>query len=299
MTFQQLQYFLEVQKAGTFSQAAKNLFVTTSSVSITIGNLEKELGYPLFIRTPKGLTLTANGKKVLDHASHICEQYRQLGHIQDNSYSALHIAIINYAPAKSAITRLIAANAHRRDTNITISRATSEITQKIALFEIDIGVVQSLHSRNLPLQKTLQSKGLAHKVLDVIPMEIIVGKNHRLFHADTIEPSELENDLFIDYTTRVLSRNDYLKGVITIPQENVVAIHHDDIRYALLSQGVGYSLFRRPPDEICEKYGLRCIPLKDVYAEIVCITNPSRPLNDIGRQFLELLDAEIQNSSHA
>ena len=69
MTFQQLQYFLEVHKAGAFSQAAKNLFITTSSISIAISNLEKELGYPLFVRTQKGLILTANGQKVLDHAS--------------------------------------------------------------------------------------------------------------------------------------------------------------------------------------------------------------------------------------
>lgn len=170
---------------------------------------------------------------------------------------------------------------------------SSETPQKIALFEIDIGIVQSLHSRNLPLQKMLQAKGLEHKVLNILPIEIIIGKNHRLFHADTIPLSELEHELFIDGVNRPFSQSYYLKGVISIPQENVVAIYHSDIRYQLLSQGVGYMLSRRPSDAICEQYGLRCIPLKDVYTEIICITNPTRPLNDMGKQFLTYLDEEI------
>ena len=42
MTFQQLQYLLEVNRTGSFTTAAKNLFVTQSSVSNAITSLEKE-----------------------------------------------------------------------------------------------------------------------------------------------------------------------------------------------------------------------------------------------------------------
>ncbi len=294
MTFQQLQYFLEVHKAGTFSQAAKNMVVTTSSVSITISNLEKELGYPLFIRTQKGLSLTANGQKVLDHATHICERYRQLGNIQDTSFNNLHIATNNYKPAKAAITRLIAENAHKRDTGITISPVGTGTHLKIAMFEIDIGIIENFHSRNLPLKSMLENKGLAHKVLDVVPVEIILGKGHRLYHSDTVDAGELENEFFIDTANRGYSRSHYLKGIINIPRENVVAVHHDDIRYDLLSQGVGYTLSRKPSEATCQQYGLRCIPLKDVSLEIICVTNPTRPLSATGNRFLELLEEEIR-----
>lgn len=301
MTFQQLQYLLEVYKAGSFSKAAKNLVVTTASVSIAIGNLEKELGYPLFIRTSQGLVLTANGQKILDHATHICERHRQMGMIQDSSFNSLHIAANDYTPAKNATTRLIAENINRRDTSINVSMTTGDTLQKIALFEIDIGIIGNYHSRNLPLQTMLQSKGLEHRVLEIIPVEIILGKNHRLFHADTINIKELENEIFIDKGGRPTSRSHYLKGIINIPKENVIGVYHNDIRYALLGQGVGYGISRRPPDAICEQYGLRCIPLENVYSEVICVTNPTRPLNDMGKQFLTLLDEEIQKlkSSHS
>lgn len=294
MTFQQLQYFLEVHKAGAFSKAAKNLSVTTSSVSITIGNLEKELGYPLFVRSQKGLMLTANGKKVLEHATHICERHRQLGSIQGSSYSSLDIEIINYQPAKAAVTRLIAENAHRRDISISVRQASSQTPQRIAMFETDIGIVQHLQARNLPLQKMLQRKGLAHRVLDTVPLEIVVGRDHRLYHADRIVPGDLENDAFLDHFSKSLSESYSLKSVITIPPENVVAIYSEEIRYELLQRGVGYTLARRPTEDICEKYGLRCVPLEDVFTETVCITNPTRPLNDVGKQFLALLEEQIE-----
>lgn len=295
MTFQQLQYFLEVHKTGSFSQTAKNLDVSTSSISITIGNLEKELGYPLFIRTQKGLMLTANGRKVLDHATHICERYRQLGNIHEASYNTLHIATNDYPPAKAAVTRLVAENAHKRDTSITVSTVSPGAHQRIALFEIDIGIIGNFHSRNLPLQNLLNQKGLAHKVLDVAPIEIILGRNHRLFDADAIQADQLENEIFIDTANRSYSGSNYLRGILNIPRENVVAVQQVDIRYELLSRGVGYTLGRRPSNAICEQYGLRCIPLEGVYAETVCVTNPTRPLNDLGRKFLEMLDEEILN----
>lgn len=43
MTFQQLQYFLEVHRIGSVTKAAKNLFVSYPSVSVAIANIEKDL----------------------------------------------------------------------------------------------------------------------------------------------------------------------------------------------------------------------------------------------------------------
>lgn len=294
MTFQQLQYILEVYKAGSFSKAAQNLFVTTASVSIATRNLEKELGYPLFIRTPKGLALTANGQKILDHAAHICERHRQMSMIQDSSFNSLNIAINDYIPAKAAARRLITENAQNRNTSINVYTVATNTIDKIALFEIDIGIIGNYHSRNLPLQNILKSKGLAYRVLEIYPVGILIGKGHRLYHTETVDTKDLENELFIDKAGRGASRSHYLKGIINIPQENVVGVQHEDLRYALLSQGVGYSITSKPSDEICKKYSIRCIPLENVYSERICVTNPTRPLSQAGKRFLELLDEEIE-----
>ena len=58
MTIQQLTYLLEVYKAGSFSVAAKNLFITQSAISNAVIALEKEIDSPIFIRSKKGLVPT-------------------------------------------------------------------------------------------------------------------------------------------------------------------------------------------------------------------------------------------------
>ncbi|MES2855370.1 MAG: LysR family transcriptional regulator [Bdellovibrionota bacterium] len=61
----QLDAFLEVAREGSFSKAAKNLFVTQSALSQRILNLEDDLGITLFIREPSGARLTDAGNEVL------------------------------------------------------------------------------------------------------------------------------------------------------------------------------------------------------------------------------------------
>lgn len=54
--------FFEVAKEGSFSKAAKALFLSQPAVSQNIATLESELGVRLFTRTPKGVTLTQEGE---------------------------------------------------------------------------------------------------------------------------------------------------------------------------------------------------------------------------------------------
>ena len=71
MTIQQLQYVLEVYRAGSVSQAAKNLFVGQSSVSVSITNLEKELGVQLFDRVKNRLLLNDYGRAYLQYVNQV------------------------------------------------------------------------------------------------------------------------------------------------------------------------------------------------------------------------------------
>lgn len=54
--------FAEVARHKSFSGAAKALYISQPAVSLAIMNLENELGSRLFIRSPKGVTLTYEGQ---------------------------------------------------------------------------------------------------------------------------------------------------------------------------------------------------------------------------------------------
>ena len=61
--------FLVVSKSKSFSRAAEQLFMTRPAVSQSIAKLEQELNTSLFYRTPKGVTLTNEGKVLHDYVN--------------------------------------------------------------------------------------------------------------------------------------------------------------------------------------------------------------------------------------
>ena len=74
MQLQQMRYVLAAAEKKSFSAAAKSLFISQPSLSQQIGNLEKELGIPLFIRHSKSVTLTDAGKQFVIQAQRILNQ---------------------------------------------------------------------------------------------------------------------------------------------------------------------------------------------------------------------------------
>ena len=68
MELRQLKYFVNVADNLSFSEAAKNLCVTQSTLSQQIKQLERELGTQLFIRSSHKVALTEAGEELLPHA---------------------------------------------------------------------------------------------------------------------------------------------------------------------------------------------------------------------------------------
>ncbi len=62
--------FLEVAKQGNISAAAQNLFISQSAVSQSVKQLEEQLQVRLFSRSTKGVSLTSEGKLLLEYVSH-------------------------------------------------------------------------------------------------------------------------------------------------------------------------------------------------------------------------------------
>lgn len=73
MEIRVLRYFLAVAKEGGFSAAAETLNITQPTLSRQIQDLEIELGYPLFERANRGVSLTAEGMFLRQRAEEILE----------------------------------------------------------------------------------------------------------------------------------------------------------------------------------------------------------------------------------
>ena len=78
MTITQLRYFMVLTEELNFTNAAKKLYISQSTLSQHILKLEAELGVALFQRTPSKLTLTLEGKYLQDTAAMLLQELEAL-----------------------------------------------------------------------------------------------------------------------------------------------------------------------------------------------------------------------------
>lgn len=69
----QLDTFISVVEAGSFSKAANHLYITPTAVIKQMNLLEADLKLQLFIRTHRGLTLTEAGRSLYQDAQYIIQ----------------------------------------------------------------------------------------------------------------------------------------------------------------------------------------------------------------------------------
>ena len=94
MEFNQLYYFLQVCKYGSFSKAARNINITQQAISKSISKLETEINLPLFNRSSTGVTLTQYGlflqkrsENIINELDYISLQLKQLSEDAHNTYT--------------------------------------------------------------------------------------------------------------------------------------------------------------------------------------------------------------------
>lgn len=90
MTIQQCRYILKVAECGSLNEAAKQLFVAQSSLSVSIKSLENELNIKIFERAANGVYLTEEGTEFIRYARQTVEQNDFIL----NRYAEISLAVI-------------------------------------------------------------------------------------------------------------------------------------------------------------------------------------------------------------
>lgn len=101
----QIETFISVAEQGSFSKAAESLYISPTAVMKQINSLENRLGFPLFMRTNHGLTLTEAGesflqdsKYILKYSARAVEKAKNID--ADNRNSPIRIGTSIMTPAK-------------------------------------------------------------------------------------------------------------------------------------------------------------------------------------------------------
>ena len=75
---EQLRIFLAVAEHGSFTAAAKALFVSHSTTSRAVAALERELGAPLFLRQGRSVALTKAGETLKPEAERLLAMMEEI-----------------------------------------------------------------------------------------------------------------------------------------------------------------------------------------------------------------------------
>lgn len=147
--------FYEIVNSGSFSKAAKVLYVSQSSVSQSLAKLEEALGMTLIERTTKRMKLTEAGDLLFEDVAHIMEnlaaaqqKVRRLVRMEEGSIKiGVSDTICRY------ILMPFLSDFKRRypQIHLTLSNRPSGISvQSIAQGELDLGVVNLLPQMQSP-----------------------------------------------------------------------------------------------------------------------------------------------------
>lgn len=146
---EQYKIFNEAASTLSFSIAARNLFISQSAVSQTIHLLEKELDTTLFIRQPKGVILTNEGKLLHQQISEalflITDVENQITSINTLTTGELIIGAGDTISKHYLLPYLTKfTDLYPGVTIKVINRTSSEITSLLKTGQIDLGFVNDI-----------------------------------------------------------------------------------------------------------------------------------------------------------
>ena len=296
MTFQQLNYLLEVHRVGSFSIAAKNLYVSQAAVSNAISALEKEIGEPLFVRGKHTLTITARGEDVVEHATHIFERFHSITTPKKRQKSTIRIGSVGYAPSNKAFIRLLGEYKNRKDIDLSfVDTRNGPFFPRLLSHELDIAIIFNLNTYSTHLEDKFNKAGLPFQLLTTVPTAVCIGPGHHLYHQNKIDMATFRNERLMDTEKDGFASIGVMPAYLPVNRNNILVACGKDVRQDILMQGYAYSIQYLPAKEIRNTSPLRYIPIEGLHYAVYAVFPPGKHSPEANR-FLELLKEEISKT---
>ncbi len=194
MNIQQLRYVVAIANSGTFREAAEKMFVSQPSLSISVRDLETELGFKIFNRTSSGTVLTRRGMDFYEKALNLVKgfdsfenQYLQSEDEKEEfSVSSQHYDFL--PPLMVAFSETYSEHKNLRIFESTTVQILDEVSQGFS----EIGIIYINSSNHKGIGQKLHKLGL--EVVDMIDFKthIYLRKGHPLAQKEQLELADLE-----------------------------------------------------------------------------------------------------------
>lgn len=288
ITLDQLRTFLGVVDTGSFSAAGRRLGRVQSAVSHSVATLEGQLGFPLFDRSGRIPTLTAEGTAILTHARAVSLQVEHLQaaatQMRSGTEPSISMVVESLFPAQR-LTALAKAFGERWP---CISFKLRVETLGAVLDEVRTG------RAGFGVAATYEEhRGVVSVPVGSVRMISVVSPDHPLAKLDgPIPNSEIAKHVQIVLSGRGVEQAGPDRGVLSPRTWRVADM---ETRESLISAGLGWGNLPTDRVESALATGRLVEIAPDAYAEnsrtigLVAIWLPETPPGPAGRWLVEQL----------
>ncbi len=190
MTNRNLEIFVAVAEHGKMSAAAKELFITQSSVSQAIAEIEREYGIRLFERLSRSLYLTDTGRDFLIYAKKALNLHREMDDFLRDTSRTRRIRIGATITVGTCLIAPLTAHLREHDPDLRIEVTvanTHELEDKLLHSQLDIGLVEGQVSHpDLVVDPAMEDD-----------MVLICGRDHPFFGQESLPIEALREQSLI------------------------------------------------------------------------------------------------------
>ena len=193
MNIQQLRYVVAIANSGTFREAAEKMYVSQPSLSISVRDLEKELGFKIFRRTSSGTFLTRRGMEFYEKAQELVKGFD----VFQNQYAnpeeekdEFSIASQHYDFLPPTITAFSERYPDYKSFRIFES-TTVQILDEVAQGHSEIGIIYLNNQNQKGIMQRVEKLGL--EVIELIPFQthIYLREGHPLSKKEELIMEDL------------------------------------------------------------------------------------------------------------
>lgn len=190
-------YALEVEQAGSISQAAQNLYMAQPNLSKAIKDLEQELGYSIFTRNSNGIKVTEKGDEFLYHAKKMMEQLAEMEKIggrEKDENRRFKISIPRGSYIANGFTAFVSELDMTYGIEITINetnalKTISNVTDR----GYNMGIIRYQVSDEDFFSTCLRNNHLEQETLWEFEYVLVMSKHHPLADKPDLCVADLQN----------------------------------------------------------------------------------------------------------
>lgn len=305
MTLQQLQYVIAIVEHGSISETAKHLYIAQPTLSSAVRTLEEEFGITIFHRTPRGITLTENGREFLSYARQVVEQadllHQHYGAARQTKQRCT-ISTQHYAFAVDAFVNLI----HRLSPEcyeFTLRETrTHEIMEDVHNFDSEIGILYLSSFNEKIILAMLEDYGLTFHPLVTAEPHVFLRASHPLAQQDSVTTADLTPYPFLCFEQGVHNSFYFAEELLsTMPHQKCIRVSDRATLFNLLRGVQGYTICSGMISTELNGNDIVSVPLDtSERMKIVWISNPKTQFSQAAQIYIQELKqvlAEYQSAT--